>query len=121
MKEIIIYEKPTCSTCRVAVSLVSTSGRPYKRIRYHEEPLTKDALRDLVRKLDMRPAQIVRTKEERYRQLQVDVASLDDEAVLELLVHYPELMERPILEYGDRAILGRPTERVAPFLDAIRD
>lgn len=119
MDEITIYEKPTCSTCRAAVSLLDASGKPFKRVRYHDEPLTKEQLRALVAKLGMRPFEIVRTKEERYKQLEIDAAAMPDDAVLDLLAEHPELMERPILEYGDRAVLGRPTERVAAFLREI--
>lgn len=119
MEELVIYEKPTCSKCRAAVALADASGRPARRIRYHEERLSKEKLNELVRKLGMRPAELVRTKEPLYRALGVDVSSMTDDAVLELLADQPDLLERPILEYGDRAVLGRPVENVGVFLREI--
>jgi len=119
MDEIIIYEKPTCSKCRVAITLLDASGKSFKRVRYHEDRLSKAKLHELTQKLNMRPAEIVRTKEKLYKELKIDVFAMDDDELLDVLQQYPELLERPILEYGDRAVLGRPTENVTAFLKEI--
>lgn len=119
MDEIIIYEKPTCSKCRVAVALLDESGREFTRVRYHEDRLSEEKIAELVRKMGLRPHDIVRTKEATFRELGRKLSDLSDAEVVALLAQYPELIERPILEYGDRAVLGRPTENVAAFLNEI--
>ena len=116
MEEIVIYEKPTCSKCRVAIQLLDASGRPFRRVRYHDDRLSKAKLKSLVTKLGLPVRQIVRTKEPLYKELDIDVSNMGDDEVIALLAANPELLERPILEYGDRAVLGRPTENVAMFL-----
>ena len=119
MDEIIIYEKPTCSTCRAAAGLLDESGREFTRVRYHEDRLGADKIAELVRKMGVRPHDIVRTKEATFKELGVRLNDLSDERVIELLATYPELIERPILEYGGRAVLGRPAENVTTFLKEI--
>lgn len=119
MEDIVIYEKPTCSKCRAAVSLADASGRSVRRVRYHEKRLSSKKLRDLVRKLGMPAHALVRTKEPLYRELGIDATRMPDAAVIKLLAEHPDLLERPILECGERAVLGRPTENVVRFLKEI--
>lgn len=118
MDEIIIYEKPTCSKCRVAISLTNEHGVPYRTVRYHETPLTKRKLAELVTKIGIRPIELLRTEDPQFKTLNLNRASISDEEALDLMVTYPDLMQRPILERGDTAIVGRPTERVIEFLES---
>lgn len=119
MDEIIIYEKPTCSKCRVAVALLDESGREFTRVRYHEDRLSEGKIVELVRKMNLRPHDIVRTKEATFKEFGRALDDMDDAEVIAMLAKYPELIERPILEYRDRAVLGRPTEKVTKFLNEI--
>ena len=80
---------------------------------YLTRPLTESQLRDLLRKAALRPRDVVRTKEPGARELALD----DDEATLRALVAHPELLQRPIVERGDRAVLARPVESVLVLLD----
>lgn len=121
MDELVIYEKPTCSKCRVAVQILDKSGREFRRVRYHEDRLSPAKLRELVRKMGLRPHDIVRTKEETFKKLDKKLDGMTDAEVITLLAKYPELIERPILECGDRAVLGRPTENVTAFLKEISE
>lgn len=116
MDELVIYEKPTCSTCRVAISILDASGREYRRVRYHDDRLSAGKLKELVGKMGLRPHDILRTKEATFKSLGTPLASMSDAYVLDLLARHPELIERPILECGDKAVLGRPTENVSIFL-----
>jgi arsenate reductase len=116
MEEIIIYEKPTCSTCRVAVNMVGESGAPFSRVRYYDEPLTEKKLAELIRKMGITARELLRTSEPLYRELGLAKADLSDTELIALMVKHPDLMQRPILERGDTAILGRPTERITEFL-----
>lgn len=116
MEEIIIYEKPTCSKCRAAVSLVGANGRPSRRVRYYEEKLSKKKLSELVERLGIAPDKLVRTKESLYKELGLDISSMTSEAIISVLVEHPDLLERPILECGDKAVVGRSAEKVVAFL-----
>lgn len=109
----IVYEKPTCSTCRRAIALLSERGVECERVDYFEEPIGEVRLRELLAKAGLRPRDVVRTREPGSRELDLD----DDEATLRALVEHPELMQRPIVESGDRVILGRPPERVLELVD----
>lgn len=117
MEEIVIYEKPTCSKCRVAIQILSERGIPFRTVRYHDAPLTKKKLAELVRKMGIAPKELLRKEDPAYRALAIRPDTLSDTQTIALMIEHPDLMQRPILERGDRAILGRPTERVSAFLN----
>jgi arsenate reductase (glutaredoxin) len=117
MDEIVIYEKATCSTCRAADKLLDENGVVYRRVRYHDTPLTAEKLRELIAKMGTKPHELLRKNESLYKSLEPKPADADDEAVIELMLKHPDLMQRPILERGERAILGRPVERLLEFLN----
>jgi arsenate reductase len=109
----IVYEKPTCSTCQRAIALLTERGVEFERVNYFEQPIGEARLRELLSKAGLRPRDVVRTKEPASRELDLD----DDHATLRALAKHPELLQRPIVEHGDRAVLGRPPERVLDVLD----
>lgn len=117
MEEVIIYEKPTCSKCRMAIEILDASGVVYRKVRYSDTPLTKKKLKELVAKLNIFPKALVRADD--ARDMKIDYKSLSDDEIIDLLVKYPNLMQRPILERGDRAIIGRPPELIPEFLNAV--
>lgn len=116
MEEITIYEKPTCSKCRVAIELVNTEGIPYRTVRYHDTPLTHEKLAELIRKIGIQAKELLRIEDPLFRALKVELATIDEQEAIQLMIEHPDLMQRPILERGTRAIIGRPTERIATFL-----
>ena len=91
---------------------VQENGIEPEIVRYLEDPPDADALRALVRKLGIRPRELLRTGEEEYRSLGLADESIGDDAIIEAMVAHPRLIERPILVRGDRAVIGRPPERV---------
>jgi arsenate reductase len=109
---ITVYEKPTCTTCRRLAAILTERGVDFERVNYFVEPLSEEQLRRLLRKADLRPRDVVRIKEPGARDLSLD----DDEATLRALVEHPELLQRPIIENEDRAVLGRPPENVLELL-----
>ncbi len=113
MSSITVYEKPTCTTCRRLSTLLSERGIEFDRVNYFIEPLDEDQLRSLVAKAGLRPRDVVRMKEPGARELPLE----DDVATLQALVERPELLQRPIVERGDRAVLARPPENVLELLD----
>jgi arsenate reductase len=116
MEKMTIYQKPTCSTCRQAVQLLQESGKPFTAINYYEQPFTKAQLKSLLKKARLSPKEIVRTKEDLYKELGLAKKNLSDEEWLDVLVAHPDLIQRPIVEKGEKAILARPAESVKELL-----
>lgn len=116
MAEITIYQKPTCSTCRQAVQLLQGSGKPFTAINYYEQPFTKAQLKSLLKKAGLSPKEILRTKEDLYKELGLAKKNLSDDEWLDVLVAHPDLIQRPIVEKGEKAILARPAESVKQLL-----
>jgi len=90
----------------------------YKRINYYQEPLTHAKLRQLLKKLKMRAASLLRTGEQVYRDLKLAerIEHMSEKELIDLMIQYPDLMQRPIIEHGDRAVIGRPTEKIREIL-----
>ena len=116
MPDITIYQKPTCSTCRQAVQLLKESGKPFTAINYYEKPFTKAQLKNLLKKAGLSPKDILRTKEDSYRDLGLAKKTLSDDEWLDVLVAHPDLIQRPIVEQGEKVILARPAESVKELL-----
>jgi arsenate reductase (glutaredoxin) len=110
---ITVYEKRTCTTCRKLAELLAKRGIDFERVEYHVEGLTESELRDLLAKADLRARDALRLREPGAQEL-ADQA--DDEAIVAAMVARPELLQRPIVVNGDRAVLARPVERVLEIL-----
>ena len=96
--------------------LLRESGVDFKKLNYYLEPLSERKLRELVKKMGIKPRELLRTSESIYRELELGKKELSDDELISLMVEYPDLMQRPIVERGDRAVLGRPTENVKALL-----
>jgi arsenate reductase len=114
--KITIYQKPTCTTCRQVHTALQNAGVDFDAVDYYTEPIPKAKLQDLLRKMGLSPRQLLRTREDVYKTLQLGERELDDEAIVELMVAHPDLIQRPIVEKGARAILARPAERLREIL-----
>ena len=116
MAEVTIYQKPTCSTCRQAMQLIQESGKPFTAVNYYEKPFTKGQLKSLLKRARLSPKDIVRTKEDIYKELGLAKKSLSDDEWLDVLLAHPDLIQRPIVEKGEKVILARPAESVKGLL-----
>ncbi len=116
MADITIYQKPTCTTCRQAVQLLKDSGKPYTAINYYERPFTKKRLKSLLKKAGLSPRDVLRTKEDVYQELSLAKKQLSDDQLLELMIKHPDLIQRPIVEKGDQAMLARPADSIKKLL-----
>ena len=115
-KEIItIYYNPRCSKCRETAALVSERGSATNLVKYLDIPPGKEELRELLRKLGMKPLELVRKGEEIFKQ-QYAGRTLSDEKWLETMVAHPVLMERPVVVRGNKAVVARPPEKVLALL-----
>ncbi len=116
MADITIYHKPTCTTCRQAVQILKDSGKPFMAINYYEQSFTKAQLKALLKKVGLSPKDVLRTKEDLYRELGLAKAQLSDDELLDLMVKHPDLIQRPIVEKGDQAMLARPADSIKKLL-----
>jgi len=96
--------------------LLRESGVPFEKVNYYVEPLSKKKLTELVRKLGMKPRELLRKSEPVYKELGLATREVSDSELIALMVEHPDLLQRPIVERGDRAVLGRPTENVKELL-----
>jgi arsenate reductase (glutaredoxin) len=112
-----VYEKPTCTTCRRLFELLTERGVDFERVDYHVDRLPEEKIRELLRKGGIRPGEALRTKEPMYASLALAEREFSDDELIGLMAEHPELLQRPIVERGDRAVLARPVERVLVLLD----
>jgi arsenate reductase (glutaredoxin) len=96
--------------------LLRESGTPFDKVNYYIEPLTKKKLTELIRKMKISPRELLRTSEPIYRELGLAKGEFSDAQIIDLMITHPDLIQRPIVERGDRAVLGRPTENVKQLL-----
>jgi len=113
---IVIYQKPTCTTCRQVYTLLKESGVDFDAVDYYVDPIPEVKLRELLTKMSITPRGLLRTKEAIYKTLKLAERDLSDDEIVGLMVKHPDLIQRPIVEKGARAILARPPERVTEIL-----
>jgi arsenate reductase len=114
--QITVYEKPTCTKCREMNRFLQDNGVDFSKVNYYIEPLSKERLEELLRKMKLTPRDILRTSEPIYRKLGLAKGKFTDDEIVSLMVDNPDLIQRPIVERGKRAVLGRPTENVKALL-----
>jgi arsenate reductase (glutaredoxin) len=114
--KIIIYQKPTCTTCRQVYAALKQSGVDFDSVDYYLDPIPKAKLVELLRKMRLTARELLRTKEPVYRELKLATRELSDDELIDLMVKHPDLIQRPIVEKGAKAILARPAERLKEVL-----
>jgi len=110
VNKITIYEKPTCTTCRKVNKILAEKGIDYNKVNYYIEPFTERKLKSLLKKMNMKPSELLRKREKGTKS--IDLKKVSEEKILKLMVSNPDLVERPIIEKGKKAILARPPERI---------
>lgn len=118
MADVSIYHNPRCSNSRTALALLVERGDAVEVIEYLAHPMDRGQLIALLAILEDAPGDLVR-HDQRFADLGLDASAyVESDAVADLLVEHPELMQRPVLVSGGRAIIGRPpAEKVPAFLD----
>ena len=114
--DVSVFYNPRCSNCRTARGLLEERGIEAELIEYLDAPPTREELERVLRLLGTDdPRDIIRVKEDRYRELGLDDA--DRSTLLDALAANPVLIQRPIVVVGDRAVVARPPERLLELLD----
>ena len=114
--KIKVYQKPTCSKCRETLGILKDRGVEFDAINYYETPLTVAQLRELVDKLGVSPRDLLRKGEQAYRDLKIGQRELSDDELIKLMVENPDLIQRPIVVRGPKAVLARPPGNVEELL-----
>ena len=114
--KIVIYQKPTCTTCRQVHAALVEQGVDFEAVDYYLDPIPKKKLLELLRKMRLSPRELLRTKEPVYKTLRLAERDLTDDEIVDVMVKNPDLIQRPIVEKGARAILARPAERLKEIL-----
>ena len=115
METIKIWHNPRCSKSRDSFKLLEEKGIDAEVVKYLEDVPTKEELTELLGMLDMTARELMRTKEDVYKELNLKDES-SEEALIEAMVANPKLIERPIVIRGNRAVIGRPIEKVIELI-----
>ena len=116
MEPITIYHNPRCSKSRATLALLEENDISPEIIYYLETPPSADELHALLTKLNMGIRDILRKSEPEFDEFSLDDESLNEEIIFDIVCRHPQLIQRPIVIQGDRAILGRPPENVLQLL-----
>ena len=114
MKSIVIYHNPKCSKSRKTLEYIKDKNINPTIKLYLQEDITEKEIKNIVKMLGIKPIELVRQQEEDFKVYKNK--DLKDEEVFNLLIKYPKLIERPIVVSDNRAILGRPPEKVLDII-----
>jgi len=115
MSELTIYHNPACSKSRETLALIKASGHEPRVVEYLKTPPSEAELAAILRKLDIRPLQLVRRNEQIFKDKYAG-RNLGDKEWIKAMIEHPILMQRPIVVRGEAAVIGRPPEDVQPLL-----
>lgn len=105
-----IYHNPKCSKSRETLKILEEHTSDINIVEYLKNPLSIDELKSLSNKLNLKPSEFYRSKESIIKEENIDLGN--DDLILEAMVKYPKIIERPIVVKGDKAVIGRPPESV---------
>ena len=112
---ITIYHNSRCSKSRAGIEYLENKGKEFEVVKYLDENLTENQLKDLIKKLGIKPIELVRKNEAIWKENYKD-QNLSDAEIIKAMVENPKLIERPIVVNGDKAVIARPTEKIDEIL-----
>ncbi len=110
-----IYHNPRCSKSRQGLSILNEAKVDFEIIEYLKTPLSKKEIVDILSKLNIDPIQLIRKNEADWKD-NFKGKNLSNEEVIDAMVAFPKLIERPIVIHGNKAVIGRPPEIIATIL-----
>ena len=110
-----IFHNPRCSKSRQTLQLIEESGKKVEVIEYLTNSPSKEELASIIELLEIKPEELVRKGEDIYKQ-NFKGKTLSDDEWIDAMLHYPKLIERPIVIDGEKAVIGRPPEKVMDLL-----
>ncbi|MBL78904.1 MAG: arsenate reductase [Nitrosomonadaceae bacterium] len=114
-EKIIIYQKPTCSKCRAALNILKDSDEEFESVNYYEVPLTYSQLHALCDK-GLSVQEMLRSSEPLAKSMNLAAQNLSDDELIEIMVKNPDLIQRPIVVRGNKAVICRPLENIYKLL-----
>ncbi|KDN54392.1 arsenate reductase (glutaredoxin) [Flavobacterium seoulense] len=111
-----VYHNPRCGKSRNCLAFLDNANQEYKIIKYLEEVPTAEELTDLLKKLNLKPIELVRQKEKIWIE-QYKNQELTDEAIIQAMAANPILIERPIIVKGNKAIIAREADKIEAFFE----
>ena len=115
--EVTIYHNPRCSKSRETLALLKDKGAAVKVVEYLKEPLNEEQLTALLAVLGKAPRDILRKAEAEYKAEKLSSTDLSDADLVAKIAEFPKLMERPIVEYAGKAVIGRPPSNIDALFD----
>ena len=115
MSDVKIWHNPRCSKSRNAVALLEEKGIEHEVVKYLDTPPTKEELVEVLKMLGLSARELMRTKEELYKELQLKDET-DEEKLIDAMVENPRLIERPIVIKNAKAAIGRPIENIEKLI-----
>jgi len=113
---VTIYHNPACGTSRNTLALLKEHGVPHDIIKYMDTELSRSDCESFLDMISDEPTMLIR-RDKRFKELGISESEVQTRAqVLRMLGKHPELMQRPILVKGDKAIISRPPEKAIEFL-----
>lgn len=112
---ITIWHNPKCSKSREALALLEEQQVNTEVYKYLDTAISKEEIKTLLNKLGVSARALMRTKEVIYKELALKDVD-DEELLIEAMITHPRLIERPIIIEGNRAVIGRPIEKVLEFI-----
>ncbi len=110
-----IYHNNRCSKSRSGLAILEKSGKQIEVIKYLDQGVSTQELKHIITLLNVKPIAIVRKNESIWKELFKN-KTLSDSEVIEAMVKYPKLIERPIVINNDKAVIGRPPELIIELL-----
>jgi arsenate reductase (glutaredoxin) len=117
VERLLVYHNPSCSKSRGALDILADQGVDHDIVEYLQAPPDRATLERIVDAVDAAPSELVR-QDKRFEELGLSGSDYTTrDAVIELLLEHPELMQRPVIFRGERAVIARPSEKVLELLD----
>lgn len=110
--KITFYLKRTCTTCCKVTKALTENGVDFEKVNYYIEPYTKTQLKTFLAKMKMQYSELLRKNDKAYKELDSKNKNYTEAQILTMMIKNPDLMQRPIVEKGKKAILARPPERI---------
>ncbi len=117
MKEITIWHNPKCSKSREAMKILEENECETEVVKYLESNPNETEIKTILNMLGVTPRELMRQKEDIYKELKLKDET-DEQKLILAMVEHPKLIERPVIIKGDKAIIGRPTEKIAEFINS---
>lgn len=111
-----IYHNPRCSKSRQTLQLLQERNIEPEVVEYLNTPPDEKTLREILKKLGLKPRQLMRKNEDIYKELNLDDGNLSDDQLIQAMIKNPKLIERPIVVKDGKVALGRPPENVISIL-----